>query len=249
MNAVADFGRRLRNVFREEALVDRPPRRAAIVGAKRAGRGDRDVYPLRVRGVEEDRVQAHAARAGLPFRSRAVLPQAGHLVPVLAAVSRLEERRVLDAGVHRVGIRQRRLEVPDALELPGMRRPVVPLMRTGHAVVGELVADRLPGFPAVARTLHRLSEPVARLRGVDAIGIGRRSFEVVDLPAGEEWTGDVPFLALAISTEDERAFAGADQNTYSTHKGTHHIGCRHVERVGRERQERRGAFYTESTSR
>ena len=56
----------------------------------------------------------------------------GSSVPGLPAVGGAEQRRVLDAGVDRVGIGQRRLEVPDALELPRVRRAVVPLMRAGH---------------------------------------------------------------------------------------------------------------------
>ena len=80
-------------------------------------------------GIEEDRVQAHAAGAGLPLGARAVAAQAGQLVPVLAAVGGLEDGGVFDAGVDGVGIGQRRLEVPDALELPRVLRAVVPLVR------------------------------------------------------------------------------------------------------------------------
>src|SRR5438445_8934540 len=80
--------------------------------------------------------------------------------------------------------------MPDALELPGMLRAVVPLMRgEGLAclrgrVVGELVAlafgetfrglfqhtsRRLPRLAAVAGALDDLSEPPARLRRVQII--------------------------------------------------------------------------------
>jgi hypothetical protein len=52
-------------------------------------------------------------------------------------------------GVDRVRIGERGLQMPDALELPGMRRAVVPLVRAGDAVVDELVAHRLPGLAAV----------------------------------------------------------------------------------------------------
>ena len=99
---------------------------------------------------------------GCQRRAGAVLAQAGQFVPVLPAVGRLEQRGVFDAGVDRVGIGQRGLEVPDALELPRMRRAVVPLVGAGHAVVGELVADRLPGLAAVVRALDHLAEPAAR---------------------------------------------------------------------------------------
>ena len=74
-----------------------------------------------------------AAGARLPVRARAVLAQAGELVPRLPAVGRAEQRGILDAGVDGVGIGQRRLEMPDALELPRVRRAVVPLVRARHA--------------------------------------------------------------------------------------------------------------------
>ena len=51
--------------------------------------------------------------------------------PGLAAVGGAEERGVFDAGVDGVGIGERGLEVPDALELPRVRRAVVPLVGAG----------------------------------------------------------------------------------------------------------------------
>ena len=53
--------------------------RAAIVRAERARRRDRDVHPLRICRVQNDRVQAHPARARLPARPRAMLAQPGQL--------------------------------------------------------------------------------------------------------------------------------------------------------------------------
>ena len=47
VNAVADFGIRVGNVRGVQALVDRPPGRAAIVGPERAGRRDGDEHSLR----------------------------------------------------------------------------------------------------------------------------------------------------------------------------------------------------------
>ena len=88
--------------------------------------------------------------------------------------------------------------MPDALELPRVRRAVVPLVRAGHAVVGELVADRLPGLAAVVGALDELAEPAAGLRRVDAVRIDRRPLEVVDLPAGEVGAAHVPPVALAV---------------------------------------------------
>ena len=203
---------------RLQPAVDRPPGLPAIVGAERAGGGDRDEHAIGVGGIDQDGVQAQSAGARLPVRARAVAAQARQFVPGLAAVGGAEQRRVLDTRVDRVGIGQRRLEMPDPLELPGMRRAVVPLMRAGHAVVDELVADRLPRLPAVVRALHHLPEPAARLRRVDAVRVHGRALEVVDLPAAEVRAADVPLLALAVGAENERAFPGSDQHTHAAHR-------------------------------
>ena len=128
VDAVADFGVGIGNVLRVQAFVDRLPGLAAVVGAEGARGRDRDVNALGIARIENDGVQAHAARAGLPFRSGAVAAKAGEFVPVLAAVGRFEERRIFDSGIDRVGIGERRLEMPDALELPRMLRAVVPLV-------------------------------------------------------------------------------------------------------------------------
>ena len=167
--------------------------------------------------IEDDRVQAHPAGARLPVRPGAVAAQAGQLCPGLAAVGRAEQRGVLHPGVDGVRIGQRRLEVPDALELPRVRRAVVPLVRAGHAVVGELVAHRLPGLAAVVRALDHLAEPAAGLRRVEPVRIHRRALEVVDLPAPEVRAADVPLLALAVRRQDERALARADEYSYPAH--------------------------------
>ena len=188
--------------------------------------------------VEQDRVQAHPARARLPLGAGAVPAQPGQLLPVLPAVRRAEDGGVLDAREHRVRVLERRLEVPDALELPRLLRAVVVLVGgegRRRRVVDELVALALrrpvrhgrglalgrarlvPGLAAVVRALDDLPEPAARLRGVDAVGIGGRSLQVVDLPAREVGTLHVPLLALGVGGQDEGALAGADEDSHSTH--------------------------------
>src|SRR5690242_5053959 len=128
--------------------------------------------------------------------------------------------------------------MPHPFEFPRMLRSVVPLMsceRRRCSIVGEFIAFALghfsgsrrwlprrrarlvPGLTPIVGTLDDLPEPAARLRCVNAIRIGRRSLHVIDLPAGEEWTVDVPFLALAIRCENECAFSRAYQDTYSAH--------------------------------
>src|SRR5439155_8972499 len=136
----------------------------------------------------------HPAGAWLPFGPGAVIAQSGEFLPVLSAVSRAEQGGVFHAGVRGIRIGQRWFEMPDALELPGVRRAVVPQVRAGGAVVDELVADRLPRLAAVVGPLDHLAEPAAGLRRVQPVRVGRRALQVVDLPALE--VGAVDVLAL-----------------------------------------------------
>src|SRR5438045_1685154 len=102
-------------------------------------------------------------------------------------------------GVNRVRIRQRRLEVPDAFELPRMLRAVVPFVGAHLAFIDELVAlafgraararqlvgiaaGGAPGLAAVFGALDDLTEPAAGLGRIDAVGIDGRAFEMIDLP-------------------------------------------------------------------
>ena len=200
-----------------QSAVDRPPGLAAVVGAEGARRRDGDEDPLGIARIEQDGVQAHAAGARLPARARAVAAQSGKFLPGLAAVGRAEQGGVFHAGVDGVRIGQRRFEMPDALELPGMRRAVVPLVRAGDAVVDELVAHRLPRLAAVVGALDQLPEPAAGLRRVQPVRIDGRALQVIDLPAREVRAADVPLLALAVRRQDERALARANQYSYSAH--------------------------------
>src|SRR5262249_43991835 len=162
--------------------------------AERSGGRDGDEDAIPMNWIKEDRVQTQTARAGLPSGSRFVRPETGQLAPGLSAVGGPEHRCIFDARVHGVSVGRRRFQMPDALELPGMRRPVVPLMGPGDALVHELVAHRLPGLAAVAGPLNDLAEPAARLRGIEPVGIGRRRLQVIDLPSGEVRTADAPPL-------------------------------------------------------
>src|SRR5258706_6330562 len=123
------------------------------------------------------------------------------------------------------------------LDLPGMLRAVIPLVRgerRRRRVVNELVAHRLgwaswsarlagrrsglvPGLSAVVRALDDLPEPSAGLRSVDAIGINRRAFQVIHLPSREVRAADIPFFALAIRCKNECSLARTYKNSYSTH--------------------------------
>ena len=163
-------------------------------------------------------MQAHSAGARLPLGPRAVAAEAGEFLPRKAAVAGMEQGGVFHAGIDGIGIGERRFEMPDAFELPGMRRAVVPLVRAGDALVDELVAHGLPGPAAVVAALDHLPEPAAGLRGVEPIGIDGRAFQMVDLPAAEERAVDAPLLALAVGSEDERAFARAYENANGGHR-------------------------------
>src|SRR3954470_2312277 len=135
----------------------------------------------------------------------------------MAAVDGLEEGCVLDAGEDGVPVGKRRLEVPDPGEFPWMLRAVVPLVRARLAVVGELVADRLPGLAAVVRPLDDLTVPAGRLARVQPVRIDRRAFQVVHLPAREKGAFDVPGVPLPVRRQHESAFARADEEPHSAH--------------------------------
>src|SRR5262249_3778411 len=153
----------------------------------------------------------------LPRRGRVVAAQTGKLLPRLAAVGRAEERRVLNPGVDRIRIGRGRLEMPHARELPRSWRAVVPEGRADGTLVRELVSHRLPRLAAIATALDQLPEPAAGLGGIQAIRIGRRSLEVVDLPAPEVRAADVPSLPGAVCRQHERALPCSDQDPYSAH--------------------------------
>ena len=217
VHAVADLRGRVGDLLGPQAAVHRPPRRAAVVAAEGAGRRDRDEDPARVARIEEDRVQAHPAGARLPHGGRLVRAQPRQLLPRLAAVLRAEQRGVLDAGVDRVGVGERRLQMPDARELPRARRAVVPQVSAGDAVVDELVPHRLPRLATVVGALDQLPEPAAGLRRIQPIRVSGRSLQVVDLPAPEVGATDVPPFARCVRRQDERALPCTDQDPYPTH--------------------------------
>ena len=130
VHAMAHLGLRIgKLVGGHQALVDRPPRlaRRRPCGTRRPRKWRPTMRSGSLR-LEQDRVQAHPARAWLPEVPLGV-PQAGKFLPILPAIRRAEQRGVLRPGIHRVRVGQRRLEMPDALELPGMLRAVIPLVR------------------------------------------------------------------------------------------------------------------------
>src|SRR5579871_838863 len=114
--------------------------------------------------------------------------------------------------------------MPDTLEFPRMRRSVVPLVCSRNSLVSKFVSDRLPAFPAVVGPLHNLPAPAARLRRVNAIGVCRRRFHVIQFPARKMRAADLPLFPLAVSGQNKRAFARSHQYAYPAHFDPFH-GC------------------------
>src|SRR2546425_6059029 len=106
--------------------------------------------------------------------------QRGQLLPCLPAIGRVEQGCIFHPGVDRVGIGQRRFEMPDTLELPGMWCAVVPLMRAGDAIVHELVPHRGPCLAPIVGALDLLPEPAAGLRRIQSMWVSGRALEVID---------------------------------------------------------------------
>src|SRR5581483_5562919 len=131
---------------------------------------------------------------------------------------------VLDPGVNSVCIGEGGLQVPYALELPGVGSAVVPLVRSRYPIVGELIPDRLPGLAAVAGALHDLSEPAARLRCIDAVRVHGGALQVINLPAAEMGTAHIPCIPFAIGRQDKRAFFRPDEHPYFAHETSVWLG-------------------------
>ena len=137
-------------------------------------------------------------------------------MPGSAAVFGFEQCRVFHSGVNVVGGIESRLKVPHPFEFPRMLGAVVPLMGARNSVVTKIIAraalrhsvgsaqilfagsGRFPGFPAVVRSLNDLSKPRAGLRRVNPVRIYRRTFDVINLPAGKMRSVNLPPFALAV---------------------------------------------------
>ena len=133
MHALADLGLLVREEVGGGPLVRGLPALAAVVGAEDAGRGDPDHEPLRVVAVDVDRVQAHAAGAGVPLVARLVLEQAPVRPPTSARGRRAEEHAgvaaepelAVAAGLdvpRRVQLQLAVLRQPDPRSAPRSRR-------------------------------------------------------------------------------------------------------------------------------
>src|SRR5215475_7206711 len=107
--------------------------------------------------------------------------------------------------------------MPDALELPGVRCAVVPLVRAGDAVVHELVPHRFPRLAPIFGALDLLPKPAAGLRRIQPLRVSGRALEVVDLPAAKVGATDIPLYALGIRPQNERTLACPNEYPYRAH--------------------------------
>jgi hypothetical protein len=139
------------------------------------------------------------------------LTKPGKLMPALTAIIGAEEGRVFNASIKHIWIRQRRFQVPDSCEFPGVLGAIVVLVSARVALVEKFVADCLPGPTTVFRTLNDLSEPTGGLRNVQSICVDRGASHVVDLPATEVWTINLPILPALIRREDECTLLSANK--------------------------------------
>src|SRR5512133_2434267 len=144
MYAVAHLRILIGDLTGSQPFVDRLPATATVGGPEGTSGRDGDVEPLWVGRMLQDRVQAHTAGAGLPLRAGVVVAQARKLGPLVTSVGGFKQSRVLDTGVERLGVVQRGLQMPDAGEVPGPQRAVIPLMLANLTVVAEVVAYCVP---------------------------------------------------------------------------------------------------------
>src|ERR1039458_7456258 len=123
--------------------------------------------------------------------------------------------------------------MPDTFELPRMLGAVVPqvgahcalvheliALALGHAIrsLGRPAARRLPRLATVIRALNDLSEPAATLRCIQTVRVNGRTLHMINLPAAKLEAADIPFFALAICGQDERALFCANQDSYFAHR-------------------------------
>src|SRR5438477_12714926 len=130
--------------------------------------------------------------------------------------------------------------MPDSLEFPRMLSSVIKLMSGkrragfGRSIVNEFIALTLghavgtcgfagrcsglmPSLASIIRALDDLPKPSTGLGSINAVGIRGRTFQVIEFPACEVRPANFPFIALAISSKNECAFARTDQYSYLAH--------------------------------
>src|SRR5258708_33525608 len=100
MNTVSNFCVRIRQlVGRFQTAIGRLPRFASVLRGEGAGGRDRNENSIGSTGSKNDRVQTHPARPGLRELALGAV-QPVELLPGLATLCRLEQRRGLSARVN-----------------------------------------------------------------------------------------------------------------------------------------------------
>src|SRR5947209_4206285 len=133
---------------------------------------------------------------------------------ILRAQSAVDRLPILPAIVGAEGAR-RRDGNPNPLRIAGIENDGVQTQAARArlpfraSAMAAQAGEFLPVLSAVGRTLNQLSKPAARLRRVNAIGISGRSFEVIHFPACKMRAANIPFFALAVRGQNERALACA----------------------------------------
>src|SRR5207248_11149645 len=153
VHALAPLGKRIGSEADADALVGGHERAPAVLAEIVAAGGDAEMEAL---SVEQDGVQAEAARPRLPLARVLVVADTGDHLPGVAAVAAAEERGRLDAAPQVLLVRSR-LERPDVLQ----RAPV--LLGKG----GERFR-LLEGLAQVVRAQDLHAEERIAARGVDA---------------------------------------------------------------------------------
>ena len=191
MHALAEF--RIALALGQEvgarALVARRPGRAAVAGVEDARRRNRHPDPLRIVGIEHDRMQDQPAAAGLPIRTRRWSRRPFDRREALAAVVADEQARRLDADV-KTAVRER--HAPRRLDRRLARR------------IGEAPARMRPARAAVGRLPHRRAEPFVAAGAVDR-AVARIADDVMNRPSFAKRPGDPPRSAPFVAFENEDA--------------------------------------------
>ena len=99
VNAPADFGR-LRNAFElGKPGITQLPAVAAVISPKDTDSGDSDPHPVRIVGMNQNRVETQSSEAGKPARTGRMVSERRDVLPDAAAIAAPAETGLIDTGV------------------------------------------------------------------------------------------------------------------------------------------------------
>ena len=194
------------------------PRLAAVVRAERARRRDRDEHPLRVVGVDEDRVQAEPAGARLPLLAVSWCSRSPdsscHVWPASvdwkSAASSTPANTVSGSSATARGARR-------------ARTPTGAACRRTTGACRERRRTRTRCRPSPSSCRRRPSAGSTwPCQPVDCDAYSRSgstgdAVQVVHLPAREQRALDVPVVARPVRRQDERALPRPHEEPHSAH--------------------------------